>query len=352
MIEATYFDGQSTRRHKVTLIIHKRVVSIRGEGMHRSVRMSKLDISERLRHAPRILRFPDGGFLEVSDARLNNMLRNNRYVEPRVVQWQNNWPLSLFALIGLLAALLSGYQWGLPLASDAIAQRLPVTMMNKIGDQELAMMDQRYLKPSTLPPLEQARLRAMFAALRQPNGDHTPYQLQFRNSGIGPNAFAMPNGVIVMTDQLLQEAGNDQAIMGVLGHELGHLRQRHSLRHILRAVGVGAMLNLWVGDVSSALAALPTILLERKFSRDFEREADQYAIAMMHANKLPLSPMADMFEKMAATRVRAEQARAEAAADGGQDPAAAPPLPRAPDYLSSHPSDYERTATLRAADGK
>src|ERR1019366_6498522 len=99
-----------------------------------------------------------------------------------------------------------------------------------------------------------------------------------------------PNGAIVMTDQLVQMAGNDQAVLGVLGHELGHLQRRHSLRHLLQALGVGVVLNLWIGDVSSALAAMPTFLLDQKYSRDFEREADQYAIDMMHVNNVPLAP--------------------------------------------------------------
>ncbi|MET3131140.1 Zn-dependent protease with chaperone function [Oxalobacteraceae bacterium GrIS 1.11] len=352
MIDAIYFDGQSTRRQAVTMIIHKRVVSIRGVGVHRSVRMSKLDISERLQHAPRIMRFPDGAFLEVGDPRLQKMLRENRYIEPRVVRWQNNWVLSLFALITLLAVLISGYQWGLPWAADGIAQHLPTSIEKKIGNQELAMIDGRFLKPSTLAPAEQARLQSLFAALRQPNGDKTAYQLQFRDSGIGPNAFALPNGVIVMTDQLVQLAGNDQAIMGVLSHELGHVRGRHSLRHIMRALGVGIVLNLWVGDVSSTLAALPTFLLDQKYSRDFERDADRYAIDMMHANHAPLAPMADMFEKMTAQRVMAQAEAGAEPADGQAGPTAGQKRKAAPDFLSSHPSDGERIATLRAADGQ
>src|SRR5450631_13180 len=102
MIDAIYFDVQTTRRQAVTVIIHKRVVAMRGDGVHRAVRLSQLDISERLQHAPRILRFPDGAFIEVGDARLDKMLRKNRYRDPWVVRWQNNWPLSLLALVGLL----------------------------------------------------------------------------------------------------------------------------------------------------------------------------------------------------------------------------------------------------------
>lgn len=373
MIDAIYYDGMSSRRYPVTVVIHQRVVAMRGEGLHRSVRLSTLDVSERLQHAPRILRFPDGGFIEASDhRRLDQMLAENRYAAPRVVRWQNNLPLSLVALVGLLAILVSAYQWGIPLAADTLAQHLPPAIEQKIGDQSLAMMDQDMLKPSRLAAADQARLRARFMALQQPRGETTPYRIEFRASRVGPNAFALPNGVIVMTDELVQAAGNDDALLGVFSHELGHLQRRHSARHVLQALGVGVVLNLWIGDVSSALVAAPAILLEHKHSRDFEREADQYAIDMMLANGQPLAPMAALFESMAAGRPAAggsdrhtaasqpdstapddEDENGEGATGDRRDQKRRPEARRAPpDYFSTHPSDAERIAKLRAADRK
>jgi Zn-dependent protease with chaperone function len=381
MIEATYFDAQTTRRQPVTVVIHQRVVAMRGAGLHRTIRLSQLDISERLQHAPRTLRFPDGGFIEVRNAGLDKLLAANRYRDPWVVRWQQNWLLSLCALITVLVLLISGYQWGLPWTVDKIAQGLPVSMEKKIGDQELKMIDGRYMMPSRLDPAEQARLRQLFSALKQPRGEKTYYRLEFRNSRIGPNAFALPNGVIVMTDQLALLAKNDQALLGVLSHELGHVQRRHSLRHLMQALGVGVVLHLWVGDVSSALVAVPGFFLNQKYSRDFEREADQYAINMMRANGMPLSPLADLFEKMSAahTDVPVDAAGEDGASDsnghaadipgntprGDADEAAeanrrqeetsrASPKGDArkapPEYFSSHPSDAERIARLRAAD--
>jgi Zn-dependent protease with chaperone function len=374
MIDAIYFDGQTTRRHPVTMIIHQRVVSIRGAGVQRSVRMSQLNISERLEHAPRILRFADGAFLEARDRNLDQMLKANRFAEPRVVRWQNNWPLSLVALVSLVALLAAGYQWGLPWAGDRVAQHLPASLEHSIGEHQMMMMEGTMMQPSRLPQAEQQRLREMFAGLQQPRGEKTPYRLEFRDSNIGPNAFAMPNGVIVMTDQLVRVAGNDHAVLAVLGHELGHLQHHHSMRGLVRAIGLGAVLQMWVGDVSSVLAAVPTMLLNQSYSRDFERDADLYAIDMMHVNALPLSPMADLFEKMHA---RNEQADGDDDSDGkdaaddenwdddGADDNAEPgqagggnwpgdkaPKDAPPDFFSSHPSDAERIALLRAADKK
>jgi Zn-dependent protease with chaperone function len=314
-----------------------------------------------LEHAPRILYLPDGGRVHVSDPRLDKMLAANGYREPRVVRWQRNWLLSLLALVSVLALLLSGYQWGLPWVADKAALHMPAALEKKIGEGELDLLDESFLAPSELDPVVQARLQRLFSQLRQPRSEKTPYRLEFRRSHIGPNAFALPSGVIVMTDELVKLADNDQAVLAVLGHELGHVQRRHSLRRLMQALGVGVLVNVWVGDASSVVTAIPTVLLDRKYSRDFEREADQYAIDMMQANGVPLEPMAALFEKMSklhagqdgAAAHRHEQGKKDSrrrkgkqAGDEEEGDSESEPL----DYFSSHPSDAERIAKLRAAD--
>lgn len=333
MIDAHYFDGRSTRRHPVTLVIEQRVLTMRGASLRRSTRLSRMRISEALENAPRLLHFADGSHLEVADASVNQLLVENRYRQPRIVHWQQQWRRSLACLVCLVLVLICGYQWGMPWSVEQIARQLPPSVERGLGEQALAQMDKLgAMRPSRLPPNEQARLRVAFDALRQPHGEHTAHRLEFRESASGPNAFALPGGIMVMTDQLVTTAGNDGAVLGVLAHELGHVEQRHALRGLMQAAGVGLVLNLALGDISSVLAIAPAFLLEQSYSRQFEREADQYAIDMLKANRLPLAPLADLFEDMADERQGLKQ-----------EPA---------DYMSSHPSDAERIARFRQADAE
>lgn len=342
MISADYFDGQSARRMPVTLLLHRGIVAISGEGVRRSARLKHMEVSEKLQRAPRILRFADGAYLETRDPGLDRMLRKNGYREPWVVRAQRNWPASLLALVSLVVVLACGYQWGLPWAADRLARHLPESVEKKIGAGQLELLDESYLEPSGLPPARQAELRRAFARVRTPSGVPVAYTLEFRSSKIGPNAFALPGGVIVMTDQLVELAPHDHAVLGVLAHELGHLERRHVLRQLLQATGIGVAVHLLLGDVSSVLAVAPTVLLHQKYSRDFEREADRYAIDMMRANNLPLAPMAMLFERMGQVHEDDEDAQLEGA------PQDAEWL----DYLSSHPNDAERVEALRRADAR
>ena len=84
------------------------------------------------------------------------------------------------------------------------------------------------------------------------------HRLVFRKSRIGPNAFALPGGTMVMTDQLVELVDHDDAVLtGVLAHELGHLQARHGMRMLVQATAIGAVSSLVFGDFSALPPPLP-----------------------------------------------------------------------------------------------
>jgi predicted Zn-dependent protease len=85
----------------------------------------------------------------------------------------------------------------------------------------------------------------------------------------------------------------------------------------------------FVGDVSALAAAAPTALLQARYSRDLEREADDHAIRVLRRNRISTSHLAAILERLA-------QAHGD---DGGRGSAL--------DYVSSHPATSERLARLR-----
>ena len=84
------------------------------------------------------------------------------------------------------------------------------------------------------------------------------HRIEFRKSRIGPNAFALPGGSIVITDELVALVDGDAAVVtGVLGHELGHVRHRDGMRMLLQASAVGVLASnpLHLGGAIDADAA-------------------------------------------------------------------------------------------------
>src|SRR5438034_2746379 len=97
------------------------------------------------------------------------------------------------------------------------------------------------------------------------------------------NAFAIPGGYVYLTRGILAYLGNEAELAGVMGHEIGHVTARHSVRQMTReqlaqiGLGVGSVLSPTFGQFGN-LAQSSAGLLFLRFSRDDEREADRLGV--------------------------------------------------------------------------
>lgn len=132
-----------------------------------------------------------------------------------------------------------------------------------------------------------------------------------------------------MTDELVQLAAHEDEVVAVLAHELGHIQGRHALRSVLQNSATVVLIAVATGDLTSlgALSAtLPTFLLQMKYSRAFELEADDYASAVLP--RLGIAP-----EHLVAILGRLENQTS-----GGDSVVL--------DYVSTHPATQERIRRL------
>ena len=91
------------------------------------------------------------------------------------------------------------------------------------------------------------------------------------------NAFALPGGHIVFHSGLILNAKSPEEVIGVLAHETAHVIQQHGLRSLIASTGIFVLAQAFLGDASSLLAVIAdkgVFLLTQKYSRDYEREAD------------------------------------------------------------------------------
>jgi Zn-dependent protease with chaperone function len=328
VLQASFFDGRSTRVRAVSLSVAGADLVITGEDVDIRTPFVRVQVDERLGRAPRRLRLQDGSFCEVRDRdALDSLLSLAGHRDGRVDWVQRQWSLVALAMVAFIAIAAAGYAWGLPWAAVHGARRLPPAVGRTLGTQALKALDGGLLVPSTLPAKRRQELEARFRTLRLPDGQqHVAANLVFRRSpGLGANAFALPDGTIVVLDDLITALDDDEQIIAVLAHELGHVQGRHGLQLLLRSSAVGAFTALYLGDISPLLAAAPAALVSAHYSQDLEQEADDYAAATLRANGMSPGLLADALD----TQLKSHPDTAPLA------------------FLASHPPTTERMRRLR-----
>lgn len=283
-LQGRYFDGRDGRSHEVTASVAHGRLTIRGEGIEREALLDALSITPRLARTVRTIAYDDGARLQLPDAAcLDTWFPRRNRLEALVDRLERYYQAVALAIVVCLCTLLAGYLWGIPWLADRIASHLPARVESALGDQVLALLDRSSLEASALEPERRDELSRRFAALATGLPAGEDYRIAFRSApSIGPNAFALPGGTVLVTDELIGLFDDDRQLEAVLAHELGHQVGRHALRQTLRSSFIAIVAAFFAGDVSSASAvviAVPTILLQSRYSRAFEDEADRFAYA-------------------------------------------------------------------------
>jgi Zn-dependent protease with chaperone function len=301
---ADYFDGQTSRAHPVEVAVDAGRLRVAGEGFEFFLPLACVQVAPPTGHARNVVHLPDDCELHSTDnVALLALSRLTASAHPE--RWAHLLESRLhFALAALVVSVLivfAGLRWGVPAVAELAARTLPAGVEKRIGNESLALMEKTSLAPSKLPAARQTALAGQLAAQCRKQAC-PPYRLLFRKSGLfGANAMALPGGTIVVTDDLVGLARHDEEVLAVIGHELGHVAERHSLRLALQSIGAGVVLVAVTGDLSSVAdlaAGVPTLLLQTGYSRDMEREADAYALAWLKAACIPPARFADILGRL------------------------------------------------------
>lgn len=302
-LQVEYFDGRSARAQAAEIWLEQGELHVSALSESRYPQR-KVRWPERQRHGQRQAQLPDGGLLSTTDAAAwDAWTQASGMAEPGIVRWMQSWRHVSVSLVLLVAVLFGLWRWGVPAVAEASAKALPPEFEQRVGSEAMAYLDKHLLKPSELPLTQRQQIEARFAAMVAGYGEALPsYQLAFRQApkGLGPNAFALPGGQIVMTDALV-ELMKDQpeAVLGVLAHEMGHVRHRHGMRQLVQAGIVSTVAGIIIGDFSTLLAGVPALLAEMDYSRRFEREADEQARSMLKSAGMSPAVMVSFFERLA-----------------------------------------------------
>ena len=145
------------------------------------------------------------------------------------------------------------------------------------------------------------------------------------------NAFALPGGQVFITMALLSKLPNEDAVAGVLGHEIGHVLARHSMQQMAKSGLLSGLVNAAVVATSDGtsnsghIAQMVGQVIQTRYGREHESESDRIGIQLLlEAGYKPE-------ELLSVMKVLAE------GMEGGKRP---------PEFLSSHPFPETRAKQI------
>lgn len=216
-----------------------------------------------------------------------------------MVGWRGVILLSL-----AFACLLVGFRFAIAPVGDLLARAAPPALVARGSDLVLAQLDMTLLESSDLPLSQRDRLRSEFDRMRQlAPPEFASTNLHFRKSPlIGPNAFALPGNDVVLLDELVTFADDEDVVLAVLAHEFGHVIEKHALRHIMRSAVVAMGVSLLVGAEESILEEIVGFgggLVLSGQSREFELAADHVSADWMRRLGHDTDALARFFKRLA-----------------------------------------------------
>ncbi|WP_176715540.1 M48 family metallopeptidase [Thioclava sp. SK-1] len=320
------FGPLSSRRQKAILFWQEGQIQL--EDVDGAI-LSTAPVTQR-RHisgGPVLLEFADGWRFEGATSESDfpgvdrgRHLRRAEQLHPRLI-------------ILAIAAVCIGFgvwKYGTRMITELALWATPDAMVAVIDRSNMALIDTTLADPSQLPETRQAELQEIFAkvAAQIPKVSWATYHLEFRDiDGMGPNAFALPGGTVVITDEFADLIAQPDIIAGVMGHELAHVTQRHALRQMYQSFSSYMLITAIMGDIGPFLEDLlleGNALMALSFSRTHEAEADHIGQNSAYAAGYDPTALAEFFTILKQ-----------------QYPSATP------EWLSSHPAHDRRIDSLR-----
>lgn len=157
-------------------------------------------------------------------------------------------------------------------------------------------------------------------------GDRFEWKVTLLQDDETLNAFATPGGYIYIYTGLMKFLDDENELAGVLGHEIAHSDRRHSTDQLTKQYGISTLLQILLNGNSSQLAGVAANLIQLKFSRNAEAEADEYSVRYMCPTAYAADGASGFFAKLVAM-----------GQSGGT-----------PQFLSTHPDPDNRVEDIKA----
>lgn len=336
-INGIYSDGITSKQHSACLEvinISNQLLRIHLIGAESKEEITfyyqNSEISSRLGNTPREVSFGESQQFVTEDNDGIDQINQSFNQQPSIIhKLETNFPAICLSLILTVTFIWGMVSYGIPASSKYIAFNMPAVIENS-SRNSLSILDKTLFEPSKISIKRQEEIHTLVAPYFRQYGDIDP-RLEFR-SGMQANALALPGNIIVFTDDFINLIKDDNELLAIMFHEIGHLKHKHITRRVIQDM-IMTLLTIFIfGDIDSIDLAtgLPTLLLDLTYSRKFEIEADTFALKEMKRFNMDIDHFSSVMKQLEQYYVKQENPSAEEASR------------MFPDFLSTHPSTKDR----------
>ena len=326
-IEAVFFDGLSSAPKHATIEL---------SGALNEINISLANDTSLVWELKDIQFEEYGGWLEMRNKRYSGCVvktNNHDFVEKfyKIMKSKKSIGLhtrllhlgfsgSLMVAGFLLGCILLLYFFVLPVVAEKTATYLPDSFDNEIGNTFI----ESFLNESEIDSVKTGHLEEFAANLNLQNKKPLHFTV-VKSEEV--NAFAAPNGHIVIYTEILKKMKSADELTALIGHEASHINNRHTTKMLCRNLAGYLVVSLLFTDVNGVMAVLAENaqqLHSLSYSRKFEQEADEHGLKILMNNKINPEGMIGLFEQL-------DKEKEESA----------------PEIFSTHPLTKERVRNMK-----
>ncbi|EPJ49678.1 MAG: hypothetical protein OFPI_23520 [Osedax symbiont Rs2] len=297
-LAGTYYFPKSSRAASVELLVNGEMVNLyQDKKCIMATNTAQLSVSSAIPGVALEVDFADGGKFVATNSgdRLSLASGKLERLEKSV-----KWVLASVLLVPLL--IWFGVAVLMPKLVTESVNYLPDEVAQEMGEQTFYALKKSILDPSEIAKSDREQVINQWQqALDKLGLSREKFQLHiYKSDFLAANAFALPNGTVVITDQLLISLqDNPDAILAILLHEIGHVQRKHSMRIVAQSISNTIIVAVIFGDletVAELLVGTTAALVQNAFSRDMEREADTYAFEKLVELGIPATAFAEAMQ--------------------------------------------------------
>jgi Putative Zn-dependent protease, contains TPR repeats len=298
---AIFFDGKSSASRPVELQVNERIGEFRFVPEDDSPVIWQLDDIRYEKYGSylEVKNVNDSvAFLQITDKEFIAQFLSHLRQKNKISGYEKLLSLGLkkhLVIAGILFAfIVVGYIYLSPVVAEKAVVLIPESFDDYLGSS--FMMD--YMTASSVDSAKTEILNEFAAQLELNNTRPLTFTVV---DSYTVNAFALPDGNIVLYTGLLNKMEKYEELAGLIGHEVVHVNQRHSLKMLCKNLAGYIFISALFSDVNGIMAVIADNahnLNSLSYSREYEREADREGTALMIQNNIDPCGMIELFGRL------------------------------------------------------